>query len=244
LPAGRELARRVWLAAVARGIRVPESPANRYQEFSQMAKILDELRINLVLDVGANTGQYASDLRALGYEGMICSFEPVERSFKRLEERFRSDPKWSGQRLALGDRAAEMTINVIPELTEMSSLLAPRGDRTGVEEETVQVARLDEMFAELAGGVSDPRVFLKMDTQGYDLAVFEGAAGCLDSVMGLESELSVRPLYEGMRSYTEALSTYEAAGFTLAHVSVVSRTAEGELAELNCFMKRADGADA
>jgi FkbM family methyltransferase len=225
-------------------MRIPESPANRFQEFFQMKQLLDELRINLVLDVGANTGQYASDVRALGYSGMIFSFEPVERSYERLRGAFRDDPQWQGRQVALGDKAGEMTMNVIPDLTEMSSLLQPRGSWPSIVEESVQVRRLDELFDEIAAGVPDPRAFLKMDTQGYDLRVFEGAAGCLERVHGLESELSVRPLYEGMRSYTEALATYDAAGFILAHVSVVSRDSDGELAELNCFMKRVDQRDA
>lgn len=209
-----------------------------------MKKLLEDERIDLVLDVGANTGQYASDLRALGYQGMICSFEPVQRSFEQLKSAFQGDPQWRGWRLALGDQTGEMTINVVPSLTEMSSLLTPRGGWTGLEEEQVQVRRLDEIFDEASADVPNPRVLLKMDTQGFDLSVFEGAAGCLERVQGLESELSVRPLYRDMPSYTEALSAYQAAGFTLAHVSVVSRTAEGELAELNCFMKRAEDAAA
>jgi FkbM family methyltransferase len=223
---------------------MPESPANRYQEFFQMKKLLDDLRINLILDVGANTGQYASDLRALGFRGTICSFEPVERSFVELEAKFRDDPRWRGWQVALGDETTEMTINVIPALTEMSSLLAPRGDWSDLEQEQVQVRRLDELFDEVTTGVPNPRVFLKMDTQGYDLSVFEGATGCVECVMGLESELSVTPLYEGMRDYIEALSTYKAAGFTLVHLSVVSRGTEGELMELNCFMRRPDAANA
>ena len=238
LAPGRNLARRIWLNGVARGIRMPESPANRYQEFFQMKKLLDDLKINLVLDVGANTGQYASDLRALGYEGAIRSFEPVERCFKRLEAEFSGDSGWRGWQLALGDQTTEMTINVVPTLTEMSSLLSPVEGSSHLEQEQVQVRRLDEIFEEVTTGVPEPRIFLKMDTQGYDLNVFEGAAGSLEWTQGLESELSVRPLYEGMKDYVQALSTYQAAGFILSHVSVVSRGAGGELMELNCFMRR------
>ncbi len=131
-----------------------------------------------------------------------------------------------------------MTINVVPTLTEMSSLLSPVEGSSHLEQEQVQVRRLDEIFEEVTTGVPEPRIFLKMDTQGYDLNVFEGAAGSLEWTQGLESELSVRPLYEGMKDYVQALSTYQAAGFILSHVSVVSRGADGELMELNCFMRR------
>lgn len=82
------------------------------------------------------------------------------------------------------------------------------------------------------------RTFLKLDTQGYDLRVFEGAAGCINWVRGLETELSVRPRYEGMPGYLEALSAYGESGFELSHLSVVARGPEDELCELNCFMRR------
>jgi hypothetical protein len=68
--------------------------------------------------------------------------------------------------------------------------------------------------------------------------VFEGAGGCLTQLVGLESELSVVPLYKGMPHYLDALKMYEGAGFVLHHLAAVSRTAEGGVCELNCFMHR------
>jgi hypothetical protein len=73
---------------------------------------------------------------------------------------------------------------------------------------------------------------------GYDLEVFAGAQGCLESIAALQSELSVVPLYKGMPRYLDALATYEQAGFQLFNLSFVARTTEGSLQELNCLMKR------
>src|SRR3954451_16250806 len=230
----RNLARRAALYGASRRMRMPESPSNRYQEFFHLKELLSSLQIDCVIDVGANTGQYASDLRAMGYSGLICSFEPVERTFRSLQEQFRDDRQWKGYRMALGDENGSGTVNVVPDLTEMSSLLSPKGD-WDVEPEEIEIRRLDEVLGETVEGT---RAFLKMDTQGYDLRVFEGAAGCLDSIQGLESELSVKPLYDGMPTYVEALSTYEKSGFDLSHLSVGSRGADGDLLELNCFMRR------
>ena len=77
-----------------------------------------------------------------------------------------------------------------------------------------------------------------MDTQGYDVEVFRGASGCIADVQGIQSELSVQPMYVGMPHYLEALTIYEAAGFDLYNLSVVNRMRDGGLLELNCFMKR------
>ena len=77
-----------------------------------------------------------------------------------------------------------------------------------------------------------------MDTQGYDVEVFRGASGCIGDVRGLQSELSVQPMYQGMPHYVEALDVYRTAGFDLHNLSVVNRTADGGFVELNCFMRR------
>ena len=230
--------KRLALAGVARGIRLPENPVNRYGELLRLRGLLDELEINCVIDAGANTGQFASELRAAGFGGHIVSFEPVERSFRALQESLGGDPLWSGHRLALGDEDTRLTINVTPQMTVMSSFLAPRGDAFEVVPEEVEVRRLDGILEEMTSQVHDPRVFLKMDTQGFDLKVFAGAAGCLERIRGLQSELSVIPVYEGMSTYLEALETYGQHGFELFDLSVVTRGDRDELLELNCFMRR------
>ena len=230
--------KRLALAGVARGIRVPENPVNRYQELTHLNVLLRELEINCVIDAGANIGQFARELRSTGFNGFICSFEPVERVFLALQEEFSDDPRWRGYRLALGDEDTRMTMNVTPSMTVMSSLLSPRNASLQVEEEEVDVRRLDGLFDEMLATVPDPRVFLKMDTQGFDLKVVEGAAGCIERIRGMQSELSIVPVYEGMPTYLEALSAYRDGGFQLFNLSVVTRGDDEGLLELNCFMRR------
>jgi FkbM family methyltransferase len=231
-------AKRLGLWMVSQGIRLPEGPANRYQEFSYLKRLLKRLSINCVIDVGANTGQFAAELRGAGYDGFIYSFEPVASAFSELEETFSGDPRWRGLQVALGRENTTMTINVIPSCTVMSSLLTPRGDWPNIEQETIPVRRLDDLFSDIVGPIPEPRVFLKLDTQGYDLQVFEGARGCRGQIDVLQSELSVVPLYDGMPTYLEALSTFQKAGFVLTNLSVVSRAPEGQLLELNGLMRR------
>jgi FkbM family methyltransferase len=225
------------LKCIAWGVRVPEAAIDRVAELVHLRDLLRALQINCVIDVGANRGQFASELRGLGFAGRIVSFEPVAREFAILSERFAHDPRWTGHRIALGRESMRTTINV-PRLTVRSSLLNPLNRQAGMAVEEIEVRRLDQLFASIVDGMARPRVFLKMDTQGYDLAVFEGAAQCVAQIVGLQSELSVKPIYEGMPHYIEALAAYEAAGFELQNLSVVSRTREGGLLELNCFMKR------
>ena len=64
-------------------------------------------------------------------------------------------------------------------------------------------------------GVDSPRTYLKLDTQGYDLQAFAGAGDRVKELVGMQSEVSQVPLYDGMPHMTEQLATYEAAGFGL-----------------------------
>ena len=50
------------------------------------------------------------------------------------------------------------------------------------------------------------RVYLKLDTQGTDLDVVEGASGALEAVDALQSEVAVRPIYEGVPELAQSLA--------------------------------------
>jgi len=226
-------------AAIAAGVRPPETPIHRYLELLHLKRLLLRLDVNCVLDVGANRGQFASEIRGIGYHGRIVSFEPIRQEFLVLQKAFAGDEHWRGYQLALGQTNASSEMHVFDSRRGMHSLLAPVQRPPDVAMERVEIRSLDSLFPELIAGIPHPRVFLKMDTQGYDVEVFRGALGSLDYVVGLQSELSVRPLYHGMPHYLEALSIYEAAGFALFDLSVVTRAPGGALQELNCFMTRA-----
>jgi len=99
----------------------------------------------------------------------------------------------------------------------------------------VPVKRLDEALDR-----KENRIFLKMDTQGYDLNVIEGAAGIVRRIVGLQSEISVTPLYDGMPHFTESLVAYERLGFRIVDLFVVNRLDDGSVLEYDCLMIRSD----
>jgi len=172
-----------------------------------LKKLLDLKKINVVLDVGANEGQFSHELRMIGYKGYILSFEPVNKVFNILNESFKNDDKWIGFNFALGNENKETTIN-ISDITLMSSLLESIGD-SYIEKEKISIKKLDDELLNIIKYIPNPVVFLKMDTQGYDLEVFKGASGCLDLIQGIQSELSVQPLYKNMPHYNKVLTEYE-----------------------------------
>lgn len=182
---------------------------------TRLATILDHHDVGLVLDVGANEGQFARALRGAGYDRRIVSFEPVARTHAVLAGR--TGDLWEAHpRLALGAAAGEAAIHTFNR-TDMSSLLPAREaaheafPKLAQEAaEIVPVARLDALFDGLHRGEV---THLKIDTQGFEHAVITGAAGCLDRIAGIQVEVGVAPLYEGQPSHLELFAMIEDAGF-------------------------------
>ncbi len=220
----------------------------------QIGWVLRELGINCVLDVGANKGQYATRLRETGYTGRIVSFEPLPHLVAPLRKAAEADPDWLVHECALGDENTTTEINVVPG--KMSSLL-PSSDfgrswSSKLREqhtETIELRRLDSLLDEAVAGLDEPRVYLKMDTQGYDLQTFRGAGDRIHDILGMQSEVSCVPIYDGMPRLPEQLTEYESAGFEIAGMFPVSRHVKTlRVIEFDCVMVRAaafgGGADA
>lgn len=218
--------------------RATRAGMNRFQQkmsdylaYEQIAWTLRELRINCVLDVGANIGQYAKKLREVGYQGRVVSFEPLSHLVEPLRAAAAEDPDWLVFDCALGDEAGEKQINVVPGT--MSSLLTSSqfgkewsSKLQDMRPEKIQIQTLESVFEDAVAGLTDPRVFLKMDTQGYDLQTFRGAGARLGAVLGLQSEVSCVPIYDEMPRLAEQLTEYEAEGFEIAGMFPVTRHKE------------------
>jgi len=170
------------------------------------------------------------------------SFEPIRATHAILVERARRHGDWQAHNLALGSQDGEKEMNLY-EGTVFNSFLSSSDFAAGrfgkaVERrgsERVQVRRLDHIFDECVAGIDAPRVFLKLDTQGWDLEVLEGARGILDSVVGIQSELAVKHCYHGMTPYTRVLEKYESFGFELTGIFPVAFEPDGlRLVEVDC----------
>jgi FkbM family methyltransferase len=219
---------------------------SNYLIVQQILNVVQLYGVNVVLDVGANRGQYARSLRRAGYRGYLVSFEPVRHDFEELSRRAARDPKWTVHQLALGRAEGSIDINVAP--SGLSSALPPSeygGQRyqklTDATTETVRVVRLDEILDEVLAHVPAPRPYLKLDTQGFDLEVFAGLGERAKDVVGMQSEVALLRIYEGMPRMTESLAVYEAAGFEVAGMYLVTRERRTARAlEFDCLMVRAD----
>jgi len=201
-------------------IRRVEQGLGNFFSGEHAAWMLRELGITCVLDVGANQGQYAKAIRAAGYTGRIVSFEPLPALVAALEAAAVDDPDWHVVGVALGERDEETEINAVPGT--MSSLLPASDFGKGWAEvlgrsvpQQVSVRRLDGLFDEAVAGLDEPKVYLKMDTQGYDVDTFRGAGDRIHDIVGMQSEVSCVPIYENMPTMLEQFALYQDEGFAL-----------------------------
>jgi len=203
-------------------------PSLDHSEF--LGQVMGLYGVDLVLDVGANVGQYHDYLRAnVGYNGQVISFEPNPHCVSQLRARLPEDPLWSVEPVALGEREATLTLNIMRS-SSFSSFRAP--DATAVPELEelntivgrceVPVRRLDDIDV---GHNATPSTatFLKLDTQGYDLEVLKGATGLFDRIVAVQTEASVLPIYADMPDIVETIKALAGYGYSLAHAAPVTR---------------------
>jgi len=219
---------------------------------SFLRRLFEKYSIDVVVDVGANLGQYRDFIRyQVGYQGLIVSFEPDPECLKVLRERSKQDKNWLVEPYALGRQNSELELRVAAD-SRFNSFLGP--DRAGLttklfkgksetdHTEMVEVRILNDYinkFIEL--GVKRP--YLKLDTQGFDLEVMGGADIFLENVCALQTEVSVRPIYDGMPGYREMFEFLSVIGFNLSQSFSVSHDPALRLIEFDCIAINSKFAD-
>jgi FkbM family methyltransferase len=233
----------------SRGLIVKKLPVDNIEE--TLRQLFSVLNINCVIDAGAHFGEYGQWLREIGYTGRIVSFEPVRDSYQRLCDNAKGDGSWMTYNLALGRNRTSLEINV-PDYSVFASFLGATkycNEEFGEEstagiKETVQVVTLDSLFAHSVSGLRVPRVYLKMDTQGYDLEVLGGASASMPSILALQSEVSVKPIYEGMPNWTDAIGVCKSLGYEVSGLYPVNRDKNMSVIEFDCVMHKTTTQDA
>jgi FkbM family methyltransferase len=228
---------------------VPSWRLKTLEQSRHLRAIIDQFQIDTVLDVGANVGGFRDLLRTfVGYRGRIVSFEPVREIYEALAATAGGDPSWKGYRIALGEREGELPINVTQRstmssfLTRDESMLRSHGYdhllkvTEVVRSETVPLRTLDSLSDELFANPQSARVFLKCDTQGYDLNVIAGATRTLRSVLALQIELSIKPIYEGAPPYAAVMEHLRELGFDITGVFPVRRDEIWRIVNFDCVM--------
>ena len=188
-------------------------------ELVRRIALLNHHDINVIIDIGANIGQYGSEMRNLGFTGEIISFEPIKEAFQKLKQTATGDQNWKVYNYSIGERDGQTIINIaknsvsssilksLPQLTES----APEAEF--IRKETVEIRKLDSLFEDLK--VSNKNIYLKIDTQGYEEMVVLGALNSLQFIKGIQIEMAFKPSYEGAINFHEMKAKLKSLGFHL-----------------------------
>lgn len=199
--------------------------------------------IDLLIDVGANIGSYGAELRRMGYSGMIISFEPLSKPFSELQRISKSDDKWRAFNVAIGANEGTMEINVAGNVNSSSILdmniehtnAAPESHYVG--KENIKVETLDNFFKSTLKEYK--RVYLKIDTQGYESFVLEGANTVLPYIDYIQLELSLKPLYKGQFLFDDLYRILVMKGYSMISIERgFSNPNTGELLQVDALFKR------
>lgn len=192
---------------------------SRISKGNVLTNLLHLYEIDLVLDIGANKGQYARALKKHGYRGRIVSFEPLPGAFEKLAKNRWGFSSWQVENFALGAEDTTALLNIagnfqsssLQEMCPSHVAAMPGSAYVGTCE--VDVRRLDSVFNRYYR--PGDRVYMKMDVQGHEQQVVDGARGCLNSIIAVQSELSLVQLYEGQMLWQEAIESMKSMGFDL-----------------------------
>lgn len=182
-------------------------------------KLLDHHNINKIIDVGANSGQYASQTFKLGFKGEIISFEPLKSVYKKLHNKVKNKQNWTSFNFGLAEKFQEIEINVSKN-TFSSSILQLKDNLVESEpaskyisKEKITTKKLDDIFNELYE--KEDIVLLKIDVQGYEKNVLDGAKESLSKIKGIQIEMSIEELYEGELLFSEMKQYLNELGYSL-----------------------------
>lgn len=238
---------KTWIRNTSRALGYDIVPLRDMKERDfaiHLGQLFRFLQIDCVFDVGANVGQYHDFLRdKVGFTGTIVSFEPVSRNVAILQQRSAEDPNWEIVGHALGSSRSSLPIHVMKS-DQFSSFLTPDNssvpDFDGLNEpehvETVAVYPLDEVFPVLQQRLGFRRPYLKLDTQGFDLEVVQGASATLRHVIAMQTEASIINIYEGMPGYMDTIRFLNERGFDISGLYPISRDPGMRLIEFDCVM--------
>jgi FkbM family methyltransferase len=185
-------------------------------------KVLEAHGVELVIDGGANRGQYGQRLREYGFRGRVLSFEPGQRAFDELCANADRDPHWEARRVALGRSPGHAELLICANSVS-SSLKAPtvvegaNSDRVVVGRETVEVVTLEAVLT--GERVTTKACLVKLDVQGSEFEALEGAGPRLSDCDLLEIELAFFPQYEGQALALELLKWLSDRGFGIVGVA-------------------------
>jgi FkbM family methyltransferase len=197
-----------------------------YAQSLYLRRLFELIRPVCVIDVGANAGQFHDFIRNdIEFDGWIVSVEPIPHHARALKERAVKEKTWIVEECALGSAPQRATFQIMRN-SEFSSFLEPdhtsidifRNQNQVINRIEVTVDTLDALVQRHLPSFGDGPIYLKLDTQGFDLEVIKGGKRTIQTTSALQFEASARPIYADVPDYKTAIATIESLGFELSAI--------------------------
>lgn len=166
-----------------------------------LVNFMNFYKINYVLDIGANIGQFAISIRNAGYKKNILSFEPINQVYNKLIINSSKDELWSVyKRCCVGEKNKKITFNVSKNLVSSSVLkvntqhIENEKNSESSKKIKVNMITLDSFFNKKKK-LLNFNILLKLDVQGYELNVLKGIKKNIKNISAILCEVSLDRLY-------------------------------------------------
>lgn len=217
------------------------NPSN--SEIALVDYLLSKYNVKTIIDVGANKGQFARKLfKKNNYSGKIISFEPVSSSYNILLKNSQNNPNWTVIQSAVGDSKGTLPINISKNSVSSSlrkvysHTIEVEAGTAVVNTEMVAINTLDNL---LATQKWQDDLWLKIDVQGFEREVLQGANETLKRAKVVQIELAVTPSYEQSPYLEEIIAKLRSSGFVLYSIMSGFRNYNtGQMYEMEGFFVR------
>lgn len=190
---------------------------HRVRKGASKMDYLMHLNINTVLDIGANEGQFATEIRNILPQAHIYSFEPLKECFAHLQKKFVDDKKFTAFNIALGAHTEEVSMHKnmytpsssILEMADTHKELFPHTAQS--QKEVIYIKRLDDHINDIQ---LHPDILIKVDVQGFEDKVIQGGMSTFKKARAILIETSFVTLYSNQPLFADIYNILTDLGFT------------------------------
>jgi len=210
-----------WLKAVANGLGVDLIRINASPRITWLG--LRGRDIRYIIDVGANIGQFAMEAHRAFSKAVFLCFEPIPEVASRLEANVLAMKiRAHVERMALSDKVGKALFRVHVDHSTSSSLLETTHHTRDLYPKTARQRSIDVRTSTLDAVMANydtsscHEILLKLDTQGNEVKILEGAVNSLSFIDHVMIEVNIDILYKGQASFIEIHKIMSRYGFHYA----------------------------
>ena len=163
----------------------------------ELEELIKDLKINVIIDVGSNKGQFILLAEKLFKNIEILSFEPISELYEKQKKFFKNKTNINFFNIGLGSNKSRMILNITRKKDSSSFLKIKDSILLGkefniIEKREILISTLDDILKNynLTGSI-----LLKLDVQGYELEVLKGSSTILKKIKYIIIEIPDKQLY-------------------------------------------------